>query len=205
MREEKTLKNSRIIPTSSLYLSDKEFHIETYMMLYINSYKNNEIDEVHRYIYVDEINVVSWSRHIGISPTSFRKYINHMKEIGIIKENYYNGFKVYKLKGKYETNYLLFENDFLEKLISLKEKNIVKLYMVYYKYSKIYGSCKLKQEEILKEIGLSCSSRNNHLLLTKLNTLLQELGLISIDKKKLKGKFMLEIVAPIYYATEFYK
>lgn len=208
MRKEKTLKNSRIIPTIEQILGDKNVSIEVYMKFQIESYRNPMVEENHRYIYCDNIILSEWEKELKINRKTISKNIKYLLLIGILKKKNVNGKDVYIIFNRYK-NYLLFESKFIEGLLDINMKNLIKTYLVYYKYSRYYDSCRIEKARILKEIGMSNKAKGNMDMITKINTKLEELGLINIIRttKRQNGhnKTMLQITAPIYYETDFYK
>lgn len=206
MRNEKRLKNSRIIPTTKEILEDKKLSIGIYTKLQIES-RHNDVD-IHRYIYGDEINVTQWAKELKLSRPTFNKGLKYLIETGIIRRFEIEGRKGYKICNKFE-KFLLFDREFLNALLNIGSNNLIKVYFVYYKYSMVYGSCKLTQENILKEIGYSSVSENNKRMVKDINLALEKLGLIEIERicKREQGstKTLLVVSAPIYYDTSYYK
>ena len=206
MREEKRLKNSRIIPTTKKIWEDKKLSIGIYTKLQIES-RYNDMD-IHRYIYDDEINVTQWSKELKLSRPTFNKGLKYLIDTGIIRRFEIDGRKGYKICNKFE-KFLLFDREFLNALLNIGSNNLIKVYFVYYKYSMVYGICRLTQAKLLQEIGYSSVSENNKVMLKNINLALDKLGLIDIQRtakrERGKTKTLLEITAPIYYETSYYK
>lgn len=174
-------KNKRIIPTSNDFMKDKELNYQLYLKIQLESNWRN-ID-IHRYINKTKINYSVWSKELNISANTLRKNIKYLIKIGVLKE-YRNDedIEYYKICGRYD-RYILLGIDEITKLINIsnQHKHIIKIFILYYKYSIKYGKCRLEQREILKQIGL-CPNGNNRLMLTKVNGVLQREGLIEIEK-----------------------
>lgn len=206
MRKEKRIKDSRIIPTTTELLGDKKFNIGIYTKMQIES-RHNDID-IHRYIYDYEINVSQWAEELKLSRPTFNKGLKYLIETGIIKKFETEENHGYKICNRFD-KYLLFDRSFLKSLLNVGSNNLIKVYFVYYKYSMVYGSCRLTQESILKEIGYSGISKDNKKMIKDINLVLEKLGLIEVERictrEKGSTKTLLIITAPVYYETSFYK
>ena len=202
-----TIKNKRNFPTTKEVLENREFDMKTYVKMQVESNRTDEIDE-HRYIKIDSINYLRWSKELGVSPKTLKKNIQLLLKSGIISKFVSsNGEAYYKIQNKFEY-YLLFQEGFARSLLDSCTKNLIKVYFLYYKYSDLYGVCKLSQKDILKQIGYPYNSSSAKML-KNINDALVKLGLISVEKvyenKDKKTKLFLEIVAHHYLETEFYK
>lgn len=199
-------KNRRIIPTSNEIMKNKKFSYEVYLKFQIES--NRSSTDTHRYIMKCSINYTKWAKELNLSINTLKKYINNLIDLGILKS--YKGdedIEYYKICEMYENGYLLFNEKFVKLLLhkSKECKYLIKTYLVYYKYSKCYGKCQIEQSRILSHIGLS-SNGNNRMMLTKINSILIESKLISINKitNHINGitKTMLTIIADDYEKVE---
>lgn len=182
-------KNSRVIPTSDEVIKRKGFNIELYLKIQIES-NRNDID-IHRHIRKDAINYTKWAKDLGF-----------IKEYSSTDDIVY-----YKIRGKYD-KYILFEEKFIRALLDLKVKNLIKIYLIYYKYTKKYGTCYLVQKDILDSIGYNDNGVNREML-RNINKILVSLELIKTDlitKHECgKTKTILNVTAPMYTSTLFYK
>lgn len=202
-----TIKNKRNFPTTKEVLENREFDMKTYVKMQIESNRTDEIDE-HRYIKIDSINYLRWSKELGVSPKTLKKNIQLLLKSGIISKFVSsNGEAYYKIQNKFEY-YLLFQEGFARKLLTTGSKNLIKVYFLYYKYSDMYGACKLSQKDILKQIGYPYDSSSVKML-KDINDTLIEMGLINVEKiyenKDKKTRLFLEIVAHHYLDTKFYQ
>jgi predicted transcriptional regulator len=196
------------LPTANFVLSNKkEFSYEVLIALLLESNFDNKYKESHRYIYDNNVNFTQLSKKAGVSLNTFKKYFKNLIELKVIKETEFKDEKVYKIPQKFAGGYLLFEAKFLEKLLSLSHKNLIRIYIQYYKYcyqennTKIY---KMSQSKTLTAIGMSVNAKNKDYL-KKANRLLEELGLIEIVKVKHKSGTPLQIKCPLYKDSKFYK
>lgn len=187
-------------------MSDKSFSIEVFAKIQIES-NWNDIDR-HRYIKIDSINLTKWSIDLGISRKSIKKHIEHLESIRYLTKCTSNDIEYYRIKNSFD-RFCLLDMDFIDKMLGLNIKNLMKVYLLYYKYSRVFGACLLEQGRILSEIGLKGSSGKNKEMLRKINSVLEEEGLIRVIKKckRLNNKTVtvLEIIAPVYNQCEFYK
>ena len=207
----KKINSLRILPISDDILKDRKFNIETFAKFQVESSVNN-IDN-QRYVRLSAINYTVWSKDIGMSINTFKKNIQMLILRGVLKKvKNEHGQMVYKICGEYEDVCVLFEERFIRKLLNVGSKNLIKIYLIYYKYNKEYGSCKLSQKTILEQIGFAYNSKNTAML-KDINDTLFNLGLINIERiyerveglEKASTRLILEITAPIYYETAFYK
>ncbi|VYT63147.1 hypothetical protein [Clostridium paraputrificum] len=199
-------KNSRVIPTSDEVIKRKGFNIELYLKIQIES-NRNDID-IHRYIRKDAINYTKWAKDLGVSRDKIRKDMKELIDLGFIKEySSTDDIVYYKIRGKYD-KYVLFEEKFIKALVDLKVKNLIKIYLIYYKYTQVYGTCYLVQKDILNSIGYNDNGINREML-RNINKILVSLGLIKTDlvTKHEYGntKTILNVTAPMYTSTLFYK
>lgn len=207
MREEKGIENSRLIPVSDEILRNKKFNMDVYILLDSISRWNFYEEDTYRYIYEDDLIVSALAKEINISRSTFKKILEEFQSVKIIEFANLDGRNIYILKDWYD-KYLLFSADFLKKLLELKCKHLIKIYIVYYKYSKHYGKCTLDQKKILQEIGLQHNS-DNLAKLRIINEVLINVGLIKIRRTTKRenrvNKTILHITADPYYETRFYK
>lgn len=206
MREENTIENSRLIPVSDEILRNKKFNMDVYVLLDSISRWYVYEEYTYRYIYEDDLIISNLAKEIDMSRSTFKKILDEFKSNDIIQLLNLDGRNIYILKSWYD-KYLLFSSDFLKKLLQLKCKNLIKVYIVYYKYSRYYGKCTLDQKKILQEIGLQYNSYNLANL-RKINEILIGFGLIRVKRttKRENGvnKTILHITADTYYETVFY-
>lgn len=207
MREENVRENSRLIPVSDEILRNKKFNMDVYILLDSISRWNFYEDDTYRYIYEDDLIASTLAKKINISRSTFKKILDEFESNKIIELAKLDGRNIYILKSWYD-KYLLFSGDFLKKLLQLKYKHLIKIYIVYYKYSKHYGKCTLDQKKILQEIGLQHNS-DNLAKLREINNTLINVGLIKIRRTTKRenrvNKTILHITADPYYETMFYK
>lgn len=205
MREEINMENSGLIPTDDEILRNKKFNMDVYILL--DSISKWMFEEDYRYIYEDDLIISTLAEEIGISRITFKKIIEEFKENGIIQFSNLDGRNIYILKTWY-SKYLLFNGEFLKKLLKLKHKHLIKTYIVYYKYSKHYGKCTLDQKKVLQEIGLQYNS-DNLAKLRVINKVLTDIGLIKIRRTTKRenrvNRTILHITADPYYETIFYR
>lgn len=199
-------KNSRIVPTSNTILGEKTFSMETFLKFQVES-NWNDID-VHRHIRLDAINYTQWAKDLGTSAITLKKNIQILILSGVLKKyKASDGLFYYKICGRFD-KFVLFNEHFIRGLLSIGSKNLIKTYLIYYKYTSAYGSCIMEQSEILKQLGLANSGKNKDML-RAINVALEKLGLICIEKNTSrdmgKTKTLLKIVAPKYTKTDFYK
>lgn len=202
------LKNSRIVPTSENIVQDRSFSMETWFKFQIES--NRTDPDKHRYIKLESINFTQWSRDLGVNVKTLKKNIELLIKIGVLKKyTAEDGLLYYKIQGEFD-RYLLFEERFVRKLLNIGSKNLIKVYLIYCKYTIITKEkcCRLDQGSILQGIGLSANSKNKAML-KDINDTLCDLGLIWIKKDTIhengKTKTLLFIKTPDYYCTKFYK
>lgn len=194
------VKNSRIIPTEGEHMANKKFNIETYLILQTES--NSSFEDKHRYIKIEDINYTRFAKETGQSVNTLKRNIDLLKTLGVVKQT--KDGLYYKIKNEFEY-YVLFDERFIRKLLSHCRKNLVKVYLIYYKYSMNYGSSQITQDDVLKEIGLSSSSKKNKAMLKEINDILVSLGLIDVEKFVRNGKTILKITAPPYTETKFFR
>lgn len=174
-------KNKRIIPTSNEFIKDKLFNYQLYLKIQLESNWTNR--DTHRYIRKTKVNYSTWAKELKFSPNTLRKSIRYLIKIGVLKEySDAEGVEYYKICGRYDRYILLGVNE-IKRLINISKmyKHLVKVYLLYYKYSEVYRKCRLGQREILVQIGLSPNG-NNRLMLTNVNQLLEKEGLIKVIK-----------------------
>lgn len=207
MREEKVRENSRLIPVGDGILRNKKFNMDVYILLDSISRWNSHGEDNYRYIYEDDLIVSTLAKKINMSRSTFKKILDEFESNEIIQFANLDERNIYILKDWYD-KYLLFSGDFLKKLLQLKHKHLIKIYIVYYKYSKHYGKCTLDQKKILQEIGLQYNSYNLAKL-REINKALINVGLIKIirttKRENRVNKTILHITADPYYETRFYK
>lgn len=207
MREEKMIGNLRLIPTSDEILRNKKFNMNVYILLDSISRWNSSGEGNYRYIYEDDLIISSLSKEVNMSRSTFKKILEEFESSEIIQFANLDGRNIYILKDWYD-KYLLFSGDFLKKLLQFKYKHLIKIYLVYYKYSKHYGKCTLDQKKLLQEIGLQHNS-DNLSKLREINKALINSGLIKIKRTTKRenrvNKTILHITADQYYETIFYK
>ncbi|MBC5629072.1 hypothetical protein H8S20_09225 [Clostridium sp. NSJ-6] len=207
MREEKVRENSRLIPVGDGILRNKKFNMDVYILLDSISRWNSHGEDNYRYIYEDDLIVSTLAKKINMSRSTFKKILDEFESNEIIQFANLDERNIYILKDWYD-KYLLFSGDFLKKLLQLKHKHLIKIYIVYYKYSKHYGKCTLDQKKILQEIGLQYNS-DNLAKLREINKALINVGLIKIirttKRENRVNKTILHITADPYYETRFYK
>lgn len=207
MREEKVRENSRLIPVGDGLLRNKKFNMDVYILLDSISRWNSHGEDNYRYIYEDDLIVSTLAKKINMSRSTFKKILDEFESNEIIQFANLDERNIYILKDWYD-KYLLFSGDFLKKLLQLNHKHLIKIYIVYYKYSKHYGKCTLDQKKILQEIGLQYNS-DNLAKLREINKALINVGLIKIirttKRENRVNKTILHITADPYYETRFYK
>ena len=207
MREEKVRENSRLIPVGDGILRNKKFNMDVYILLDSISRWNSHGEDNYRYIYEDDLIVSTLAKKINMSRSTFKKILDEFESNEIIQFANLDERNIYILKDWYD-KYLLFSGDFLKKLLQLNHKHLIKIYIVYYKYSKHYGKCTLDQKKILQEIGLQYNS-DNLAKLREINKALINVGLIKIirttKRENRVNKTILHITADPYYETRFYK
>ncbi|WP_302670055.1 hypothetical protein [uncultured Clostridium sp.] len=207
MRDEKVRENSRLIPVSDEVLRNKKFNMDVYILLDSISRWNFYEEYTYRYIYEDDLIVSTLAKKINMSRSTFKKILEEFESNKIIESANLDERNIYILKDWYD-KYLLFSVDFLKKLLQLNHKHLIKIYIVYYKYSKHYGKCTLDQKKILQEIGLQYNS-DNLAKLREINKVLINVGLIKIRRTTKRenrvNKTILHITADPYYETRFYK
>ena len=207
MREEKVRENSRLIPVGDGILRNKKFNMDVYILLDSISRWNSYGEDNYRYIYEDDLIVSTLAKKINMSRSTFKKILDEFESNEIIQFANLDERNIYILKDWYD-KYLLFSSDFLKKLLQLNHKHLIKIYIVYYKYSKHYGKCTLDQKKILHEIGLQHNS-DNLAKLREINKVLINVGLIKIirttKRENRVNKTILHITADPYYETRFYK
>lgn len=192
------VKNSRIVPTEEKYLSDKKFSMEVYLKFQAES---NGGGENHRYIKKENVNISRFAREVGVSRITFKKQLNYLKEIKLIKETRDNQY--YKIKNNFE-KYILLDVNFINELLNVGEKNLLKTYVLYYSFSMYCGNYNRQKSDTLRMIGLS-PVENNKGMIKSINDKLKELELIDIHISFHNGKKRLTIVAPVYIGTQFYE
>lgn len=199
--------NSRLIPVSDGILRNKKFNMDVHILLDSISRWNSHGEDNYRYIYEDDLIVSTLAKKINMSRSTFKKILDEFESNEIIQFANLDERNIYILKDWYD-KYLLFSGDFLKKLLQLKHKHLIKIYIVYYKYSKHYGKCTLDQKKILQEIGLQYNS-DNLAKLREINKALINVGLIKIirttKRENRVNKTILHITADPYYETRFYK
>lgn len=195
------VKNSRIVPTEGKYLSDKKFSIEVYLKFQVESNGGNNTNENHRYIKKENVNISRFAREIGVSRMTFQKQLNYLKEIKLIKKTRDNQY--YKIKNNFE-KYILLDINFINELLNVGAKNLIKTYVLYYSFSMYCGNYYRQKSDTLRMIGLS-PVENNKTMIKRINDILEELKLIHIHISYYEGKKRLTIVAPVYIGTQFYK
>lgn len=207
MRDEKVRENSRLIPVSDEVLRNKKFNMDVYILLDSISRWNFYEEYTYRYIYEDDLIVSTLAKKINMSRSTFKKILEEFESNKIIESANLDERNIYILKDWYD-KYLLFSVDFLKKLLQLNHKHLIKIYIVYYKYSKHYGKCTLDQKKILQEIGLQYNS-DNLAKIREINKVLINVGLIKIRRTTKRenrvNKTILHITADPYYETRFYK
>ena len=196
---QKIIKNSRIVPTESQYIENKKFNMELYLKLQVES--NSSFQDKHRYIKVNDINYTRFSKDIGVTPKTLRNGIDELKISKIVFET--SDGTYLKIKNQFEY-YMLFDEKFIRKLLDLRVKNLIKVYLIYYSYSKQYGAYKKPKEETLKALGMCGKNSRGKQKLKEINDILESHGLIYIKKIPKDNKTLLEITAPPYQTTIFY-
>ena len=202
------IKNNRNLPTANEILINKKFNVEVLISLLLESKWNREMKEEHRYIYKNNISYADLAKVAGVSINTFKKGLSNLIELGYIRKKEFNGEEVYIIPQKYKDGHLLFEVDFLNRLLSLFKKNLIKTYLQYYKYCCKNGNTgvyRISQKETLKAIGLNNKSESNVSKLKDINTLLKMVGLIEVTTKNRATGTVLEIRCPHYTETKLYK
>lgn len=206
-KQDKHIKNKRNIPTGEDILKDRSFDMKTFIKLQIESYWNEGVDE-HRYIKISDINYTRWSKEIGTNPKTLKKNIQLLVLAGFIsKYTGDDGEQYYKIKNHFE-GFLLFPECFARKLLTVNSKNLIKAYLIYYKYSNTYGSCQIAQKELLAQMGFPYDSTSCKMI-KDINDTLVDQGLVDVERNTIregnKTKTYLKVVAHHYLDTEFYK
>lgn len=202
------IKNNRNLPTGNEVLINKKFNTEVLISLLIESKWNKDMREEHRYIYKNNISYADLAKVAGVSINTFKKGLSNLIELGYVATKEVNGQEVYIIPQKYKNGHLMFEVDFLNRMLRLFKKNLIKTYLQYYKYCYKNGNTgvyRISQKETLKAIGLSHKSENNVSKLKDINTLLKMVGLIEVTSKNRVTGTVLEIRCPHYTETNFYK
>lgn len=166
-----------LIPAHEKELSDKSFSYETYIIMSLNAKVDLRKDSKNRYF--------PKRRFIGkeIAPKAGLSYPTFAKNLGYLLENKYilEDENRFIIKNKLKSDYVLIEVDTINKLLKEKMKNLIKVYVVYYRLFSMNSNCYMNQREILKSIGLKHND-NNLSRLRAINDKLVELDLIRIDK-----------------------
>lgn len=204
----KKVRNSRNLPTGNAILMNKKFNFEVLISLLIESKWNKEMKEKHRYIYKNNINFAECAKTAGVSVNTYKKGFKNLVELGYLKCAETNGQIVYMIPQKYNDGHLMFEVTFLNRLLEMFKKNLIKVYMQYYKYcykENNTGVYRISQMETLKAIGLSGKSESNRAKLKDINSILKLVGLIEINRIERETGTVLEIRCPHYTQTKLYK
>lgn len=182
MKNDKKVNKLIVLPMGEEYLKNRNFHIEILIKFEIES---TIVDsEGNMYIKVVEVNHTRWAEYLGIARSTLRKNIKQLQEIKVLERFIGEDNKeYYKISRHYIGGEFLFEEKFLRRLIEMKMKHLLKVYLVYYKYTMIYRGCTLTQDKILEEIGLCGKSNVNKALLKRINDKLVEFNLIKVTKK----------------------
>lgn len=196
------------MPTSNeTLINRKEFNYEVLISLLLESKWNGDMKEAHRYIYKNNINFTELSKKAGVSVNTFKKAFNNLIKLGFIIDTTFNDERVYKMPQKYMGGNLLFDVKFLDDLLKLLHKNLIRIYIQYYKYcykNNNNGVYKMPQSKTLEAVGLSVNGKNKDYL-KKVNRLLEKVGLIEITEIKHHNGTPQEIRCPHYKESAFYK
>ncbi|MDU3521595.1 hypothetical protein [Clostridium saudiense] len=196
------------MPTSNeTLINRKEFNYEVLISLLLESKWNGDMKETHRYIYKNNINFMELSKKAGISVNTFKKAFNNLIKLGFIIDTTFNDERVYKIPQKYTDGNILFDVRFLDDLLKLLHKNLIRIYIQYYKYcykNNNTGIYKMPQAKTLEAVGLSVNGKNKDYL-KKVNRLLEKVGLIEITEVKHHSGTPQEIRCPYYKESTFYK
>ncbi|EOU2097109.1 hypothetical protein C0L75_03050 [Clostridium perfringens] len=200
------LKNRRIIPTNNVVIEDRRFSLETFLKFQVESRRSK--GEGHRYIYEHSINYTLWAKELGVDKRTLKKNIDYLLDIkALIKKEDSDGEVFFKIKNTFQ-KYVLFEEQFIRKLLDLKCKNLIKVYIIYYKYCRVYNNCELKREMILEHLGLTNNPRNCSMI-KSINEKLIDLGLIVMFKDTIHRnrttRTLIKIFADEYQRTKFFK
>lgn len=200
------------MPTDNetMMLKKKYFSYEVYSAVVLQSKWNQQLKENHRYIYKNNFSKKECWETLKDKCMTYKTFLNLFDELierGFIIEDTYNGEEVYKIPTKFDAGYLLFDNRFLSKANRLFNRNIIKVYIQYYKYcykNSNTGAYKMPQSKTLEAIGM-CGNEKNKEFLRDVNKLLVELGLITITEVKHHSGTPLEIRCPHYKESNFFK
>lgn len=196
------------MPTSNeTLINRKEFNYEVLISLLLESKWNADMKETHRYIYKNNINFTELSKKAGVSVNTFNKAFNNLIKLEFIIDTTFNDERVYKIPQKYIGGNLLFDVKFLDDLLKLIHKNLIRIYIQYYKYcykNNNTGVYKMSQAKTLEAVGLSVNGKNKDYL-KKVNRLLEKVGLIEITEIKHHSGTPQEIRCPHYKESAFYK
>lgn len=182
MKNDKKANKLIALPMGEEYLKNRNFHIETLIKFQIES---TIVDsEGNMYMKEIEVNYTRWAKYLGITRSTLRKNIKQLQKIKVLERFIGEDNKeYYKISRHYIGGEFLFEEKFLRRLIEMKMKHLLKVYLVYYKHTMNYKGCTLTQGEILDEIGLSGKSNGNKALIKNINDKLVEFNLIKVIKE----------------------
>ena len=176
MKERKVL-----LPSDVMELSNKKFSYEVYSVMHMNSTFNAMENKEDRIIKKEKYSPIEYSKEAFVSYNSFNKKLEYLIDNKYICSHE----KEFVINNHVNTSYVLVNKTDLKKLLELKIKNIIKVYIIYCKYSNLFKYCTLTQKEILEMIGLKNNS-NNLNALRNINKNLENLGLISIKRSRKK-------------------
>lgn len=176
-----------LLPSDVKEISNKNFSYETYITMYGNSTFIPNKNKEDRIINKDLYSAIKFSEQAGLSYNSFDKKLEYL----IDKEYIISNDNEFIINNKINTSYVLSDSKTIKKLLDKKIKNIIRVFIIYCKYTNLFGQCTLTQKEVLEQIGLKNNSKNLAAL-RNINNALEELGLIEIkrSRKKVAGKLV---------------
>ncbi|MGL5067243.1 MAG: hypothetical protein ACRC6T_05360 [Sarcina sp.] len=179
------------LSTKEIVMEDKNFPINLYAKMMLESNRNENDDNKYRYIYKnkmkEKVEPYFLEGQNKISKKTYDKYFRYLKKVDfdLVKpENTINGI-VYKLKFKDDNNrkFITIKSDVLNKLIECSNANVLKVYLILlYTLTDEEGHLLTKQVSrswLCKKIGFSEKSLDRMTVI--LNFLSDDLHLINIE------------------------
>ncbi|MCX8074208.1 MAG: helix-turn-helix domain-containing protein [Clostridia bacterium] len=161
-------------PLDDGFTKNKKISDLVYTWLYYNSFYNKKWNK--RYIEKDTINISELSKELGISRPSLYNYIDYLLAYGYLIEN--EDFDSYVIPD-IAKKYILVNSNILHKLLSTKQKNIIKSYCILFKYYKsVKTDAYFTQKSLLEAIGYTNDGGQNFSIIKNIINKLVEFKLL---------------------------
>ena len=176
--------NSRQVPKTKEYCSNKKYNDMIYSYLQVISQFDNEVDE-NRWFYKKDVNFSKMAEKFGLSRQTVSTRFKNLKELGLIVEK---GKDTYELKTLENDLAALIPFGTLSLLVDALSDNAISVYS-YLLMQYIKNGNKpfiFTLEQVKKQIGICATTRSNDNIITNILFVLEKIGLIKYRMTTMK-------------------